>query len=134
MQRDKPSCVLERTTRKELGHMMLADDAKTQIGHIIEEQQNANILRNNGIEPRNRILIVGSLGNGKTSLSESVALYLDLPFYVVRYNDIVGSDYQKTRRNFKSVFEYVLHRPSVLLFDNFKLTSNRAVMHSLNEI
>lgn len=57
---------------------------------MIEEHVRAGVLRANGYEPRHRVLLSGPPGNGKTSFGEAIAEALALPFFVVRYDALIG--------------------------------------------
>ena len=86
---------------------------------LIEEQHRADLLRAHGLEPRHRLLLVGPPGNGKTSLAEAVAEALAVPFFVVRYETMIGSYLGQTATRLMKMFEYVRTTPSVLFFDEF---------------
>ena len=49
------------------------------VPELIEEQHRANLLRASGIEPRNRVMLIGAPGNGKTSLAHAANSPLLLP-------------------------------------------------------
>ncbi len=86
---------------------------------LIEEQHRADLLRSYGLEPRNRILLTGPPGNGKTSLAEAVATDLMYPFFVIRYENLIGRYLGETALRLKKVFDYVKTRNCVLFFDEF---------------
>ena len=81
-------------------------------GHqLIEEHERADVLRASGYEPRHRVLLSGPPGNGKTSFAESIAEGLGLPFYVVRYDALIGSYLGETNARLRKLFDYVRASP-----------------------
>ena len=77
------------------------------------------MLRSHNLEPRNRVLLAGPPGNGKTSLAEAIADALNSPLIVVRYEGIIGSYLGETAQRIGQVFEYARSRRCVLFFDEF---------------
>jgi AAA+ superfamily predicted ATPase len=102
---------------------------------LVEEQHRADLLRSHGIEPRNRILLVGEPGNGKTSLAEALAGELAVPLLVVRYEAIVGSYLGETAVRLARLFDRVRARRCVLFFDEFDaIGKERGDKHETGEI
>jgi AAA+ superfamily predicted ATPase len=56
---------------------------------LIEEHHRAELVRSYGLRPRNRVLLAGAPGNGKTSLAEGIAHGLMAPFIVARYDVLI---------------------------------------------
>ena len=102
---------------------------------LVEEHARADVLRMHGYEPRHRILLSGPPGNGKTSFAEAVAEALSLPFFVVRYDALVGSYLGETNARLRRLFDYVRTRPCVLFFDEFDaIGKERGDNHETGEI
>jgi len=125
----------EKTPKKRLDRLILPSNIVEACNDFIEEQTRADLLRSYGLEPRNRILLIGPPGNGKTSLAEAIAEALMLPFLVVRYDSIVGAYLGETASRLSRLFEYVKTRRCVLFFDEFEtLGKERGDVHETGEI
>ncbi|MEQ1708783.1 MAG: ATP-binding protein [Terricaulis sp.] len=109
--------VAERTARRRLETVRLPEDVKPLVRSLLDEQSRANELRANGLEPRNRLLLVGPPGNGKTSLAEAIAAELGRLFLVVRYDGLIASYLGETAARLRRVFEIAQSMPCVLFFD-----------------
>jgi len=127
--------LLEVTPEKRLEDLVLSDLNRRACMELIEEQQRASVLRAHSLEPRHRILLSGPPGNGKTSLAEAVAEALALPFFVVRYEAMIGSYLGETAARLKRVFDYARTTPCVLFFDEFDAVGKeRGDEHETGEI
>lgn len=127
--------IAEITPRRELEDIVLSETCRKAVDQLIEEQQRSNVLRAHGLDPRHRLLLVGPPGNGKTSLAEAIAEALAVPFFVVRYDAMIGSYLGETATRLKRVFDYVRTTPCVLFFDEFDAVGKeRGDIHETGEI
>src|SRR6266436_6208989 len=83
--------IAEVVPRRKLDELVLPELTRLAAIQLVEEQQRASLLRSHSLEPRHRILLVGPPGNGKTTLAEAIAENLAIPFFVVRYESMIGS-------------------------------------------
>ena len=113
------SRVHEMIPERRLDDLILPVEADEAVRELVEEQRRADLLRSYNIEPRNRVLLAGPPGNGKTSLAESIANELNVSFLVVRYESVIGSYLGETAQRISQVFEYARSRDCVLFFDEF---------------
>ena len=111
--------VTELAPEKRIEDLLLPFDVTEVIHDLVEEQHRADLLRSRNLEPRNRVLLAGPPGNGKTSLAEAIADAINVPFVVVRYEGIIGSYLGETAQRIGQVFEYARSRRCVLFFDEF---------------
>jgi AAA+ superfamily predicted ATPase len=127
--------LLELTPRRRIEELVLSDLARRACDELIEEQHRAALLRAHSLEPRHRVLLVGPPGNGKTSLAEAIAEALAVPFFVVRYEAMIGSFLGETATRLKRVFDYASTTPCVLFFDEFDAVGKeRGDVHETGEI
>ena len=127
--------VHEVVPRRRLAEIELDGSVRRVITELVEEQHRAEVLRSYGLEPRNRLLLEGPPGNGKTSVAEAVASELMLPFYVVRYEGIVSSFLGETASRLDHAFEFARTRRCVLFFDELDtIAKERSDQHETGEI
>jgi len=127
--------VFEVVPRRRLDELVLPDLTALAARQLIEEQQRASLLRSHALEPRSRLLLVGPPGNGKTTLAEAIAESLAVPFFVVRYESVIGSYLGETAARLKRIFEFARTTPSVLFFDEFDTVGKeRGDTHETGEI
>jgi SpoVK/Ycf46/Vps4 family AAA+-type ATPase len=127
--------LLELTPEKRIQDLVLSNLNRQACEELIEEQQRASVLRAHSLEPRHRVLLSGPPGNGKTSLAEAIAEALALPFFVVRYEAMIGSYLGETAARLKRVFDYARTTPCVLFFDEFDAVGKeRGDEHETGEI
>lgn len=121
--------------RKQLADLILTPDVQKLTEGIIQEQYRVDLLRSYNLEPRNRLLLIGPPGNGKTTLAEAIAEALAVPLLVVRYESVVGAYLGETANRLKKLFEYASTRNCVLFFDEFEtLGKERGDVHETGEI
>jgi predicted AAA+ superfamily ATPase len=127
--------VLDTVPRRRLSSLQLAPPVMTAVEELIEEHKRVELLRSHNLEPRNRVLLDGPPGNGKTSLAEAIATETMLPFYVVRYEGIVSSFLGETASRLDHAFEFARTRRCVLFFDEFDtIAKERSDTHETGEI
>lgn len=127
--------VQEIVPRRRLDEIELTPATRRMLVEFVEEQRRADLLRSYGIEPRNRLLLFGPPGNGKTTVAEGLAAELMLPFYVIRYEGVVSSFLGETASRLDNAFGFVRTRRCVLFFDELDtIAKERSDEHETGEI
>lgn len=118
-----------------LDTLVLPEKIKAEVQEVIEEQHRSELLHAHNLRARNRILLAGPPGNGKTTLAEAVAHELMYPMIVIRYETLIGSYLGETSSRLKNVLDYVRTQRCVLFFDEFEtLGKERGDTHETGEI
>jgi len=120
---------------RRLSDLILPNDVLDIVQEVIQEHHRIDLLRSYNLEPRNRLLLIGPPGNGKTSLAEAIAESLMVPLLVVRYDGVVGTYLGETAVRLRKLMEYAATRKCVLFFDEFEtLGKERGDTHETGEI
>jgi SpoVK/Ycf46/Vps4 family AAA+-type ATPase len=126
--------VFEKNPEATLDEMLLPQNAIDSCREVIEEQLRADLLRAYGLEPRNKILLTGPPGNGKTSLAEAVSEALMVPLLTVRHERLLGGSPGEAASWLDELFGYAITRKCVLLFDEFDIVAiERGAIHETGE-
>lgn len=127
--------ILEITPQRQLDELLLPLPVRRNGEQLIEEHRRAGVLRAHGMEPRHRVLLSGPPGNGKTSFAEAIAESLCLPFFLVRYDALIGSYLGETNTRLRKLFDYIRTQSCVLFFDEFDaIGKERGDTHETGEI
>lgn len=127
-------CV-ELTPARVIDDLVLPQIVRTASQELIEEHHRADLLRSYGLRPRNRVLLAGAPGNGKTSLAEALAHGMMVPLIVARYDGLIASYLGETASRLRRLFDYVRTRGCVLFFDEFDTVGKeRGDEHETGEI
>jgi len=127
--------VLEIMPKRTFNDLILPKIVKEISQEVVTEQYRVDLLRSYNLEPRNRILLIGPPGNGKTSLAEAFASALMVPLLIVRYDGVVGAYLGETAVRLRKLIEYASTRKCVLFFDEFEtLGKERGDRHETGEI
>jgi SpoVK/Ycf46/Vps4 family AAA+-type ATPase len=104
--------VIESEPRVRLDDLILPLPADRVARQLIEEQNRADLLRAQGMQPRHSVLLSGPPGNGKTSLAEAIAEAVVRPLLTVRYDALVGAYLGETNARLAKLFEYARATPA----------------------
>lgn len=108
-----------RHAERALDELVVSGDLERRLRAITDEYRKWELLDRHGIPRRQRILLHGPPGCGKTSAAEAIAAEIGLPLVVVRIDAVVSSYLGETASNLHRVFEYIREGSWVLLFDEF---------------
>jgi SpoVK/Ycf46/Vps4 family AAA+-type ATPase len=127
--------VHEITPRRTIGELVLSATVRQAVDELVQEHHRSDLLRSYNLQPRNRLLLTGSPGNGKTSLAEALASALMVPFVIARYDGLITSYLGETATRLRRLFEFAHTRQCVLFFDEFDtLGKERGDIHETGEI
>jgi len=108
--------------RDELRHeMVLPIETEEKIRRVEKEFAAKERLAHHGLKYRQKVLIYGAPGCGKSMSAERIAWNLGLPFLKVRFDIIISSFLGETANNLTKLFNGIKEFPCVLLFDEFDI-------------
>ncbi|SKA30454.1 ATPase family associated with various cellular activities (AAA) [Chitinophaga eiseniae] len=99
--------------------MVLSQDIEHKILRIEKEYVARERLAKYGLKPKQKILLYGAPGCGKSMAAERIAWNVGLPFLKVRFEAVISSYLGESASNLKKLFQSLEHYPCVLLLDEF---------------
>jgi SpoVK/Ycf46/Vps4 family AAA+-type ATPase len=118
-----------------LNGLVLPEALRTRLDRVVKEQRIFNRLREHGLQPRRRVLLLGPPGCGKTMTAHAIAHDLGLPLYVVRLDALFTKYLGETASKLRLVFDAVERQRAVFLFDEFdSLGLARGSQHDVAEM
>jgi SpoVK/Ycf46/Vps4 family AAA+-type ATPase len=99
--------------------MILSEDIEEKIRRIEKEYVARERLAHYGLKPKQKILLYGTPGCGKSMAAERIAWNTGLPFLKVRFEAIISSYLGESASNLKKLFQALENYPCVVLLDEF---------------
>ena len=116
---DLAEFVLESSDSFRLCNLIVSDTIKSRIERILKEYHRREILYQNGLHNRSKILLAGPSGTGKTMTASILANELQLPLYIVRLEKVITKYMGESSLKLGNVFELISKVRGVYLFDEF---------------
>jgi SpoVK/Ycf46/Vps4 family AAA+-type ATPase len=118
-----------------LKDLVLGQRTKKKLERVIREQRAIYLIRNSGLAPRRKLLLVGPPGTGKTLTASALAGELGLPLFVVRLDGLITKFMGETAAKLRLIFEALNQTRGVYLFDEFdSIGSTRGLANDVGEI
>ena len=118
-----------------LAEMVLDEDVEQGLNRLLSEHRKAHKLREFGLKPRRKLLLVGPPGTGKTMTARAIAGELNLPLFVVRLEALITRFMGETAAKLSLVFEAMTRQRGIYLFDEFdSIGSHRSATNDVGEI
>lgn len=102
-----------------LGDLVLDTHVQVSLLDMVEETQEWPVLDAAGVPRRQRLLMYGPPGCGKTSAAAGMATELGLPLAIARVDSLMSSFLGETAANLRALFDFAAQVPCVLLLDEF---------------
>ena len=125
------------TTESEtrLSDMVLPKELASRLGRILLEQRQQSRLREHGLKPRRKILLVGPPGSGKTMTASALAGELHLSLSTILLEGLITKFMGETASKLKLVFDAMTSMEGVYFFDEFdSLGAKRTQVNDVGEI
>lgn len=115
--------------------MVLDDKALRQLQQVIKEQHLFARIREHGLAPRRKLLLVGPPGTGKTMTASVLAGELGIPLFLVRLDSLITKFMGETAAKLRQVFDSITDMRGVYFFDEFDaIGSQRGLANDVGEI
>jgi SpoVK/Ycf46/Vps4 family AAA+-type ATPase len=97
--------------------LILPDEVSSELRQVVLEFRQRDRLEEKGLRPRQRALLAGPPGTGKTMSAAALAGELRLPLYSVLLHGLISKYMGETASKLNTIFEAVRTQRGVYLFD-----------------
>jgi SpoVK/Ycf46/Vps4 family AAA+-type ATPase len=102
-----------------LPEMILPAAIHARLDRVLSEQRQQQDLRNHGLQPRRKLLLIGPPGSGKTMTAAVLAGELHLPLFTIVLDVLITKFMGETAAKLRLVFDAMQATRGVYLFDEF---------------
>lgn len=121
--------------KSRLTDMVLDAEISEQLNRIMKEQKHHSRIREHGLSPRRKLLLVGPPGTGKTMTASVLAGELGIPLFSVRLDALITKFMGETAAKLRQIFDAINDVRGVYFFDEFdSIGSQRGLANDVGEI
>lgn len=118
-----------------LSDMVLKEEVKNSLKRVLKEQHKISVLKQNNLDARRKLMLLGNPGCGKTMTAEALAGELDLPILIVRMDGLITKFMGESIAKLRLIFDEMNHNRGVYLFDEFdSIGINRSYDNEVGEM
>ena len=118
-----------------LSDMVLDKTIEDSLNRIIKEQRFIGKIKEYGLSPRRKLLLVGPPGTGKTMTASALAGELGVPLFAVRLDSLITKFMGETAAKLRQIFDAVANVRGIYFFDEFDaIGSQRGQANDVGEI
>ena len=118
-----------------LRDMILPDAIRARLERVLSEQRQHQNLRDHGLQPRRKLLLVGPSGSGKTMTAAALAGELHLPLFTIVLDGLITKFMGETAAKLRLVFDAMQATRGVYFFDEFDaIGARRSERQDVGEI
>ncbi len=126
--------------QRDMDSVYLSPTLSAEIALFLNEWAKSEEIISAGLPIRNKILLAGPPGNGKTSLAEAMAKSLQLPFLPIKIHSLLESTLGDTSKNIGKLFDHAMSNNALLFIDELDVIgsarqlANQSAMKEYNAI
>lgn len=118
-----------------LTEMVLPSTVSERLERILREHKQALKLREYGLRPRHRMLLVGPPGSGKTMTAAALAGEMQIPLFTIVLDGLITKLMGETAAKLRLVFDAIRSTRGVYFFDEFDaIGGQRGASNDVGEI
>ena len=104
---------------EKLKQMVLVPHLERALKRVLDEQRKFEILRQNNLFPRKKLLFIGPPGCGKTMSARVLASELGVPLFVIRLDGLISRYMGESISKLRLIFDAMHQIRAIYLFDEF---------------
>jgi SpoVK/Ycf46/Vps4 family AAA+-type ATPase len=118
-----------------LAEMALDEAVRSRIDRVLLEQRQRTRIKEHGLAPLRKLLLIGPPGTGKTMTAAVLAGELGLPLFTIQLDGLITKYLGETAAKLRLIFDTIQQTRAIYLFDEFDaLGGERAAKNEVGEI
>lgn len=122
-------------SKTRLADVFLPENLRSKLKRVVTEQRQRNLLREHSLKPRNKILLVGPPGTGKTMTAKALSGEMSLPLFDIQLDGLITKYMGETSAKMRLIFDAISRTKGIYFFDEFDaIGGKRTLQNDVGEI